>query len=29
MDMPIKALFPDNQGEVKIILKEKNQNTEK
>ena len=23
--MPIKALFPNNQGEVEIILKEKNQ----
>ena len=29
VDMSIKALFPDDQGEVKNILREKNQNIEK
>ena len=29
VDMSIKALFPNDQGEVKNILREKNQNIEK
>ena len=29
VDMSIKALFPDDQGEVKNILREKHQNVEK
>ena len=29
VDMSIKALFPDDQGEVKNVLREKNQNIEK
>ena len=29
VDMSIRALFPNDQGEVKNILREKNQNIEK